>query len=176
MWLRFARRTTTAEATTGIVVVEGRVEAEKTLSIPGSATRPVFCDIAFESFRAVAGGRGRVGWIPDRADIQVVPFVLCDEAGKIWINAERDELVVKGGSHETGTTGRNATGRYSARLIMPGDIIRVRGEVYSPKRAPVERGLRASKDHPLEILFRRRGEAPEPAPEAAPPEKKSKRR
>jgi hypothetical protein len=168
MWLRFARKTITTSATSGIVVVEGKVtEAPKTLSIPGSQVRPIFCDMVFESYRAVPGGRGRFAWMVDRADVQIVPFVLEDEAGKIWIHAERDHMVVKGGWNERGAIGKNAVGRYHARLIAPGDTIRVRGEVYEPRRAPVERGLRGTQERPLEILFRSRGEPP--PPEAAPP-------
>jgi hypothetical protein len=158
MWLRFARRTPTASASSGIVVVEGKVkEGPKTLSIPGSTIRPVFYDLTFESYRAVPGGRGRFAWMVDRADVQVVPFVLEDDAGRIWVLAERDQVVVKGGWNERGSVGKNATGRYHARLIAPGDTVRVRGEVYQPKRAPVERGVRATRERPLEILYRARG-------------------
>lgn len=180
MWLRFARRIATTSATSGIVVVEGTVrEAGKTLAIPGSEVRPVFYDMTFESFRAVPGGRGRHAWMVDRADLQIVPFVLEDEAGRLWISAEREKVVVKGGWFERGTTGRSATGRFSARVIVPGDRVRVRGEAFEPKRAPVDRGLRAGKERPLEILFRARGEAPpEPAPppEAPRPGKKKRGR
>jgi hypothetical protein len=175
MWLRFARRTPTSSASSGIVVVEGKVaESGKTLSIPGSQVRPIFYDAVFESYRAVPGGRGRFAWMVDRADVQVVPFVLEDEAGRIWINPERDHVVVKGGWTERGAVGKNAVGRYHARVIAPGDLIRVRGEVYEPRRAPVDRGLRASKERPLEILFRARGEPP-PAEPAKPPEAQRKR-
>ena len=165
MWLRFARRTRTAAVTEGIVVVEGKVIAERTLSIPGSTSRPVFYDMVLESFSAVPGGRGRAGWNADRSVTQIAPFLLEDEAGRIWIEADRDQSVVKGGRIELGTTGRAATGRYNARLIMPGDVVRVRGEVFRPRRAPAERGLRAAKDRPLEILVRRLGEPPPPEPE-----------
>jgi hypothetical protein len=158
MWLRFARRTVTTSASSGIVVVEGRVkEAPKTLTIPGSQVRPVFYDMVFESYRAVPGGRGRFAWLVDRSDVQLVPFVLEDEAGRIWIHPERDRAIVKGGWMERGAIGRNAVGRYQARVIGPGDTVRVRGEVYEPRRAPVDRGLRATKERPLEILFRARG-------------------
>jgi hypothetical protein len=161
MWLRFARRTVTTSATSGIVVVEGKVkEGPKTLSMPGTQVRPVFYDMVHESYRAVPGGRGRFAWMVDRADVQIVPFVLEDEAGQMWINAERDHVAVKGGWIERGAIGKNAVGRYHARLIAPGDTIRVRGELYEPRRAPVERGVRASKERPLEILFRSRGEPP----------------
>jgi hypothetical protein len=171
MWLRFARRTLTTSASSGIVVLEGKVtEAPKTLSIPGSQVRPVFYDLVFESYRAVPGGRGRFAWLVDRADLQIVPFVLEDEAGRIWIHPERDQAIVKGGWRDAGTIGRNAVGRYHARLIAPGDTVRVRGEVYEPRRAPVSRGLRAPKARPLEILFRARGNPPEAGKgEPAPP-------
>jgi hypothetical protein len=161
MWLRFARKTPTSSARSGIVVVEGKViEGGKTLSIPGSQIRPVFYDLSFESYRAVPGGRGRFAWMVDRADLQIVQFIIEDEAGRMWINAERDHVVVKGGWNERGAVGKNATGRYHARLITPGDTVRVRGEAYEPKRAPVDRGLRATKERPLEILFRAHGEPP----------------
>jgi hypothetical protein len=110
--------------------------------------------MSVESFRAVPGGRGRFAWMVDRADVQIVPFVLEDEAGKIWIHAERDHVIVKGGWMERGAIGKEAVGRYQARVITPGDKIRVRGELYEPRRAPVARGLRATKERPLEILFR----------------------
>jgi hypothetical protein len=167
MWLRFARRTVTTSASSGIVVVEGKVnvkEGSKLLSIPGSPVRPVFYDMSVESYRAVPGGRGRFAWMVDRADVQIVPFVLEDEAGQVWIHAERDHAIVKGGWIERGALGKKAVGRFQARVIAPGDTVRVRGEVYEPRRAPVNRGLRASKDRPLEILFRARGEAPPPQP------------
>src|SRR5512134_4073750 len=113
MWLRFARRTLTTAASSGIVVVEGKVkEAPKTLTIPGAQVRPVFYDMVFESYRAVPGGRGRFAWMVDRADVQIVPFVLEDEAGRIWIDAERDHVVVKGGWTEQGSIGKKAVGRY----------------------------------------------------------------
>lgn len=163
MWLRFARKTTTAAAEAGIVVLEGKVVAEKALSIPGSQTRPIFYDMILESFRA-ADGRGRAGWNVDRVDLQVTSFLLEDEAGRFWIHVDRDQVVVKGGWNERGVAGRSGLARYSARLIAPGDTVRVRGEVFAPKRAPVERGLRAPKEGLLEILFRKRGERA-PAPE-----------
>jgi hypothetical protein len=155
MWLRFARRVLSTSASSGIVVVEGTVtDPPKTLSIPGSQVRPVFYDMSVESYRAVPGGRGRFAWMVDRADVQIVPFVLEDEAGRIWIDAERDHVVVKGGWLERGAIGKKAVGRYHARVIAPGDKVRVRGEFYQPRRAPVDRGVRATKDRPLEILFR----------------------
>jgi hypothetical protein len=174
MWLRFARKTTTAAAESGSVVLEGRVVADKALSIPGSQTRPVFYDMLLESFRAL-DGRGRPGWNVDRVDVQIVSFVLEDEAGRIWINVDRDQVVVKGGWNERGVAGRGGAARYSARLIAPGDIVRVRGEVFEPKRAPVDRGLRAPKDGLLEILFRKRGK-PEAAPVSVEAEKPPQRR
>jgi hypothetical protein len=154
MWLRFARKTTTAAAESGRVVIEGKVVADKTLSIPGSQTRPVFYDAILESFRA-ADGRGRPAWNVDRVDVKVVSFILEDEAGRFWISVEPDRVVVKGGWNERGGAGRT---RYSARLVAPGDIVRVRGEVFGPKRAPVDRGLRAPEEGMLEILFRKKGE------------------
>lgn len=158
MWLRFARKTTTAAATSGTVVLEGRVLPHKTLSIAGSPTKPVFFDLTVESFRAAGG---RAGWNVDGVDIQIAPFILEDDTGQIWIDAERDQVVVKGGWIERGASGRSGRARYSARLIAPGDIVRVRGEVFEPRRAPAERGLRASDDRPLEILFRKRGDPAE---------------
>lgn len=161
MWLRFARRTVTTAASSGIIVVEGKVrEGPKALSIPGSQVRPTFYEMTVESYRAVPGGRGRFAWMVDRADVQIVPFVLEDEAGQIWIHAEREHVIVKGGWIEAGAIGKKAVGRYRARVIVPGDVVRVRGEVYEPRRAPVARGLRATKDRPLKILFRARGEPP----------------
>jgi len=177
MWLRIARRTPTTAVTAGIVVVEGRVVAvDRTLSIPGSQSRPVFHDTAFESYRAVPGGRGRAAWQMDRLDRQLVPFLIEDEAGQILIHADREEVEVKGGRREMGTSGKHATGRYSARLILPGDVVRVRGEAFEPKRSPVPRGLRATADRPLEILFRKEG-APPAAPVAAPePQRAAKKK
>ncbi len=167
MWLRFARKTTTSQAESGIVVLEGKVIAEKALSIPGSQTRPVFYDMMLESFRA-ADGRGRAGWNVDRVDLKVESFILEDETGSFWISIDRDQVVVKGGWNERGVAGRSGLARYSARLIAPGDTVRVRGEVFEPRRAPVARGLRAPKDGLLEILFRKRGAPPPPpAPVAA---------
>ena len=163
MWLRFARKTTTAAAESGSVVLEGRVVADKTLSIPGSQTRPIFYDMTLESFRA-PDGRGRAGWNVDRVDVQIVSFILEDEAGRFWINVDRDQVAVKGGWNEQGMIGRSGRARYSARLIAPGDIVRVRGEVFEPRRAPVDRALRAPKQGVLEILFRKRGKSvPAPA-------------
>ena len=178
MWLRFARRTPSAAVTTGIVVVEGRVVAvDRTLSIPGSPSRPVFHDTSFESFRAVPGGRGRAAWQVDRTDRQIVPFLVEDEAGRIFVDVDRDDVEVKGGRREMGSTGKHATGRYSARMIFPGDVIRVRGEAYEPKRSPVPRGLRATKERPLEILFRKEGTPPaEPVAEPAPPRAAKRKR
>ncbi|HEY3351720.1 MAG TPA: hypothetical protein VGQ83_00605 [Polyangia bacterium] len=178
MWLRFARRTSTTDAATGIVVVEGRVVADRTLSIPGSRSRPVYHDTSFESYRTVAGGRGRAAWVVDRKDEQVVPFVLEDDAGRILVSAEREQVVVKGGRREIGSTGRNATGRFLSRMILPGDVVRVRGEVFEPRRAAAPRGLRATRDRPLEILFRREGAPPEAdeQPAAPPPERRGKRK
>jgi len=165
MWLRFARKTTTAAAESGSVVLEGKVVlADKALSIPGSQSRPVFYDMILESFRA-PDGRGRAGWNVDRVDVQIASFILEDEAGRIWISVDRDQVVVKGGWNERGMAGRGGRARYSARLIAPGDIVRVRGEVFEPRRAPVDRGLRAPNEGLLEILFRKRGK-PVPAPEA----------
>lgn len=180
MWLRFARRSPTTSAGPGIIVVEGRVvEGPKTLSIPGSQVRPVFYDTVFESYRAVPGGRGRFAWMVDRSDLQIVPFALEDEAGRIWIHPEREHVIVKGGWMERGAIGKNAVGRFHARVIAPGDTVRVRGEVYEPRRAPVNRGLRATKERPLEILFRARGEPPAPpatgtSPSASRPSKKAR--
>ena len=180
MWLRFARRTPTTAVTTGVVVVEGRVVVvERRLSIPGSQSRPVFHETSFESFRPVPGGRGRAAWQVDRVDRQIVPFLVEDEAGQIFVDVDREEVDVKGGRREMGGTGKNAKGRYSARMIFPGDVIRVRGEAYEPKRSPVPRGLRATRDKPLEILFRKEGVAPaepvaEPEPQRA-AKKKHKR-
>jgi hypothetical protein len=178
MWLRFARRTPTTAVTTGVVVVEGRVVAvDRTLSIPGSTSRPVFHETAFESFKAVPGGRGRAAWQVDRIDRQVVPFLVEDEAGRILVDVDREEVEVKGGRREVGSTGKNAQGRYSARMIFPGDVIRVRGEAYEPKRSPVPRGLRAGTDRPLEILFRKEGDPPpEPVAAPAPPRAGKKKR
>ena len=173
MWLRFARKTTTAAAESGSVVLEGRVVADKALSIPGSQTRPVFYDMTLESFRA-PDGRGRAGWNVDRVDVQIASFILEDEAGRFWISVDKDQVVVKGGWKEHGMAGRSGRARYSARLIAPGDIVRVRGEVFEPRRAPVDRGLRAPKEGLLEILFRKRGE-PAPAPEAISDEKEKPR-
>lgn len=155
MWLRFARKTTTAAAVSGTVVLEGKVLPRKTLSIPGSPTKPVFFDLTVESFRSVGG---RAGWNVAGVDVQITPFILEDEAGQIWISAERDQVVVKGGWIERGASGRSGRARYSARLIAPGDTVRVRGEVFEPRRAPVNRGLRATGERPLEILFRKRGD------------------
>src|SRR5262249_4056254 len=107
MWLRFARTTATTAAKSGIVVVEGKVkEGPKTLSMPGALVRPVFYDMVHESYRAVPGGRGRFAWMVDRADVQIVPFILEDEAGRLWIHAERDHVVVKGGSMASGAIGK----------------------------------------------------------------------
>jgi len=159
MWLRFARKTTTAAAESGTVVLEGKVVADKALSIPGSQTRPVFYDITVESFRSAGG---RAGWNVDRVDVQIASFILEDAAGRIWISVDRDQVAVKGGWSETGMAGRSGRARYSARLIAPGDIVRVRGEVFTPRHAPVERGLRAPAKGRLEILFRKRGTPPPP--------------
>jgi hypothetical protein len=181
MWLRFARKTTTVAARSGIVVLEGKVVADKVLSIPGSQTRPVYYDMILESFRTPEGGRGP-GWNVDRVDVQIASFILEDEAGRIWISVDRDQVVVKGGWNEHGMAGRSGRARYSARLIAPGDIVRVRGELFEPRRAPVDRGVRAPQEGRLEILFRKRGQAV-PAPEAIPahgekprPARKSKRK
>ena len=149
------------------------------LTIPGSRVRPVFHDTVFESYRAVPGGRGRFAWMVDRSELQIVPFVLEDDAGQMWIHAEREHVIVKGGWMERGAIGKNAVGRYSARVIAPGDTVRVRGEVYEPRRAPVNRGLRATKERPLEILFRARGEPPErpatgPSPSPSRPSRKAR--
>jgi hypothetical protein len=171
MWLRFARKTSTAAAESGSVVVEGKVVADKALSIAGSQTRPIFYDMTVESFRAL-DGRGRPGWNVDRVDTQIASFILEDEAGRMWIAVDRDHVVVKGGWTELGASG-GGRARYSARLIAPGDIVRVRGEVFQPKRAPVDRGLRAPDEGVLEILFRKRGQ---PAPEAKPAEATQPRR
>jgi hypothetical protein len=163
--------------TAGIVVVEGRVVAvDRTLSIPGSPSRPVYHETSFESFRAVPGGRGRAAWQVDRVDRQIVPFLVEDEAGQILIDADREEVAVKGGRSEMGSTGKNAQGRFSSRMILPGDVIRVRGEAFEPKRSPVPRGLRAAEDRPMEILFRREGVPPaEPVAAPAPAAKKKKK-
>ena len=174
MWLRFARKTTTTAAESGSVVLEGRVVADKTLSIPGSQTRPVFYDMTVESFRAL-DGRGRPGWNVDRVDVQIASFILEDDAGRIWISVDRDQVAVKGGWNESGAAGRSGRARYSARLIAPGDIVRVRGEVFEPRRAPVNRGLRAPEKGLLEILFRKRGK-PVPATEAQSDEDEKPRR
>jgi hypothetical protein len=175
MWLRFARKTTTAAAVSGSVVVEGRVLPHKTLSIPSSPTKPVFFDLTVESFRSVGG---RPGWNVASVDTQIMPFILEDDAGQIWISAERDQVVVKGGWIEHGASSR---ARYSARLIAPGDTVRVRGEVFESRRAPVGRGLRATEERPLEILFRKRGDpalaqqGARSAEEAKPPPKNKRR-
>src|SRR5262249_61438199 len=120
MWLRFARRMLARSAASGVVVVEGTVkEGLKTLSIPGSHVRPVFYDMVFESYRAVPGGRGRFAWMVDRSDVQIVPFVLEDEAGRMWINGERDHVLVRGGGGGRGTAGQKAGGGERARRSRP---------------------------------------------------------
>jgi hypothetical protein len=159
------------------VVLEGKVLPQKTLSIAGSQTKPVFFDMTVESFRTAGG---RAGWNVASVDTQITPFILEDEAGQIWISAERDQVVVKGGWMEHGASGQSGRARYSARLIAPGDTVRVRGEVFEPRRAPVDRGLRATEEQPLEILFRKRGVPPVQQPvrdlAEAKPSRKDKRR
>ena len=160
VFLRFARRTPIAKLGAGqTAVIEGRVVADKTLSVPGSDTRPIYFDMVVETYTTGSRGRGRPMWIPSKAEEQVVPFVIEDESGRAWIAAELPATHMKGGWRQTATTGKKGTSRFVARFIAPGDVVRVRGQVTAARKtegAPL--ALRGGERAPLVVLFRRRGQ------------------
>ncbi|MEK6608817.1 MAG: hypothetical protein AABZ30_14245 [Myxococcota bacterium] len=161
MWLRFARRTPIAELDSGVAVVEGRVVAEKRLVIAGSQTRPVWLDMTVEVYTTGSRARGRAMWIPRKAEQQIVAFAVEDEGGRVWIDAtDRSRIAVRGGRREIGSSGKRGTSRYVARFIAPGDVVRVRGEVRAARKGEgAGKALRPPEGRPLEILFRKAGDA-----------------
>lgn len=95
-------------------------------------------------------------WVPQSADEQIVPFFVEDSTGRAWIAAERGSIRIAGGRRESGQTGKRATSRYVARVIAAGDVVRIRGQVgESRKGEPKGPVLRGSREHPLDILFRK---------------------
>lgn len=157
-WLRFVRRTPAARLKVGLAVVEGRVWSEKPLVFSGSESRPIYFDRSVESFTTGSRGRGRPMWIPSAAEEQITPFSLEDETGRLWVAAERAAVRVAGGHREVGTFGKTNRSRYVARLILPGDRVRVRGWVDQARKGePNGLVLRARPGQVLEILFRGNG-------------------
>ncbi len=155
--LRFLRPARVTALADGRAVVEGRVVAPHTLSIAGSQSRPVWFDMTIESYRTGDRGRGRPMWIPSSADDQVVPFALDDGTGTVWVAAAKGSYVV-GGSvrREVGLVGKRGTSRFVANLILPGDVVRVRGDVGDATEGePPGKVLRGSAKRPLQILFRK---------------------
>ena len=162
LFLRLVRPARVAALKSGRAVVEGRVVAPRTLSIAGSPSRPVWFDMTVESYQTGNRGRGRPMWIPTSADQQVVPFAIDDGTGTVWVAAAAGAYRIGGGvRREVGRAGRRSGSRFVASLILPGDVVRVRGEVGDALGdEPPGKVLRGSAQRPLEILFRKAGRTP----------------
>lgn len=158
MFLRFRKRTDAASLQEGAVaVVEGTVEAEKTLMSPGSNKPCVFYDVLVEGFGTGKGGRGRGLWNIERMEQKMLGFFVADGSGKVWISDEADILEVDGGRDEAGVAPNRPNVRYKCRTIAEGDVIRVRGVVskarkYEPKGFLV---IRPFEDRRIEMLVRK---------------------
>lgn len=159
-WIRFARPLRVQELAASVgssVTIQGRIVAERTLSIAGSQARPVWFDMTLETYQTGNRGRGRPMWIPSKAEEQMAPFALDDGTGKIWILAESGGVEVSGAHREVGQVGKRATRRFIARMLIPGDEVRVRGNLGESRRGDPEGILlRGTVDRPIQILVRRR--------------------
>jgi hypothetical protein len=124
------------------VTVEGRVSAPEPITVPGAGVRCACFFVLNEAWQQGARGRGRKMWVPTGAQNKCGGFFLDDGTGRVWIAAcEGNELDLAGGTERSGELGRKGTGRYSARLVGDGALVRVRGAVSRPKASEPGDGL-----------------------------------
>ncbi len=124
------------------VTVEGRVSVPEPITVPGGGIRCACFFVLNEAWQHGARGRGRKMWVPVGAQVKCGGFFLDDGTGRVWIAAcEGAELDLVGGAEQSGELGKKGKGRYLARLVGDGALVRVRGEVARPKASEPGDGL-----------------------------------
>jgi hypothetical protein len=158
MFLSLRKRTRIAELVEGDErVIEGKVVAERELTLPNTKHKCVWYYQLLESLEVGPRGRGRRMWVPKNLQVNSDGFYVEDETGRAWIDAGNEGAEVSGGVEEAGPIGKKGRQRFLARMIRDGDVVRVRGLVAKPKGA--EPGdvqvMRPGRKGRLEILFRK---------------------
>ena len=157
MFLKLKRRTDVGNLAQGDDrVVEGKVVAAREMTVPGTSTKCVFYFHLTEAWQHGPRGRGRKMWVPQNVRQKCEGFYLEDGTGRVWIAGDGETMDVQGGAEESGPIGKKGKGRYLARMIRVGDVVRVRGIVDNPRGA--EPGdvlvMRPTKKGVLQIVFR----------------------
>lgn len=131
------------------------------LKVPGTDLTCVYHETTTEEFKTGTRGGGRAMWTPALHDEELASFWLEDDGGRVFVNPAEGQVSVRGGREER-TEGKRRGTRIIARYIAPGDVVRVRGVVATPKpgkKGKVRPGLelRGADGDPLIILWRKRG-------------------
>jgi hypothetical protein len=158
MFLRFKRSTPIGDLKPGgEAIVEGRVKARATLSLPGSGTTCVYYDQLVESFGRGARGGGRPFWMPQSAEQKLAGFFVEDSSGKVWVDADAQAVKLGGAPTEAGAYGAKGKKRYTARLLREGFVVKLHGAVDNPRGKEPSGTLvmRPRADGHLEALVRK---------------------
>jgi hypothetical protein len=137
------------------VVVEGRVVAQQTLPLGVAHLACVWYDNLVESMKA--GMRGsRALWFVEKAECRFCGFWIEDATGRLWVGGDPREVNVRGAKRVTGAMNKTATERFTAHVIQPGTLVRVRGVLSAHERGDPgsEPVLRATTEHPVDIRVR----------------------
>jgi hypothetical protein len=137
------------------VIIEGRVVAQQTLPLGVAHLACVWYDNLVESMKA--GLRGsRALWFVEKAECRFCGFWVEDASGRIWVGGDPREVNVRGAKRVTGAMNKAATERFTAHVIQPGAVVRVRAVLNAHERGDPgsEPVLRATAEHPVDIRVR----------------------
>jgi hypothetical protein len=130
MFLRFRRATPIANLVEGrVVVIRGTIVPGERIVVPHAGVSCVGFDLLEESFGTGARGRGRPMWLPKKAEIKICRFALADGSGEVRIDLRGSDLVILGARSISGVGGARKRQRYTARVLDPGDLVKIRGMV-----------------------------------------------
>jgi hypothetical protein len=139
--------------------VTGVVACDKQITVPGTQHKCAFYWVLTEVWDHGARGRGRKMWIPEKAEQGCAEFWIEDDKGKVLVENKPVETELKGGWSETGLIGKKGKHRYTARLIKPGDTVKVTGVVTPLKRgkAEISFSLAPSEKRALVLKVKKKG-------------------
>ena len=133
MFLSLRRRTKISSVHPGdTVTIVGTVRADRESTLPGDGTPCVYYELMTEVYRKGDRGSGRPLWFPEKMERKCNGFFLCDGTGEIFVECPADQVRMSGGHSTAGLLDKKGRRRFSARSILEGDKVRVRGIAAPP--------------------------------------------
>ncbi len=112
-----------------VFTIKGEIRTTSPLLLPPSKTPCVYYSLIEERFGKGARGTGRPLWFPNKMACKSSMFSVSDGTNEIAVHEIGERFVVKGAHKESGLVNGNRKRRYFASLLMPGDIVVIRGYV-----------------------------------------------